>query len=265
MMGSFNHAIDDMTPLRERRQHALQPYVAALTYDIPEPVKQTNVFDKIAAKQQSMRLAKQASKDHKHAEKQMRKAEKDERKEARKEEKHAYKMDKHARASSYDSESSYAQLGHYQPSYGGQAYDECNSDTSSIISIEKKITKLDLEARQVNVKANRDAAQVKSKDLRKVEEDRVKELAKLSKHRAKLEEKLTKKHSRRTVAGPSSSEMPLSLDELRSVSDLRQRDGESRRDGKQIEKEEGELERLKWIVIQNHTRQSHQLQPSYRF
>ena len=241
-INSVDNVITDMTPLPERRLRALQPYIANLTVDVPPPTKQTNIFDKIAAKQQEMNIAKQQRKNQKQAEKQIEKADK----QTVKAEKRAHKDEKHRRqhvpTSGYQSsQQDYDEGLHSQR----DDIEEDYSDTSSIASIEHKIMELDVETQRIQATANHGAGG--SKDFAKVE----KKLAKRSEDRMKLLRRLEKKKGKR-----KSKKRPESVGGQHGYEEQPDYGGQPARaiqsNQKQQEKEASDLERLRWIVVQNH-------------
>lgn len=62
--------------LKDRRMYALAPYIAPLTMDVPAPVGQHSVLDKMSAKQISRRIAKQDKDARKKLSKKNRKSKK---------------------------------------------------------------------------------------------------------------------------------------------------------------------------------------------
>ncbi|KAG9564773.1 hypothetical protein KCU71_g4100, partial [Aureobasidium melanogenum] len=77
--------------VRDRRLQALEPYIAALDFNVPEPARQENAIDRLSASQLKRQMAKseekalearrrETEKKNRRAEKEERKAEKDRRK-----------------------------------------------------------------------------------------------------------------------------------------------------------------------------------------
>ncbi|KAG9642994.1 hypothetical protein KCU86_g8722, partial [Aureobasidium melanogenum] len=70
--------------VRDRRLQALEPYIAALEFDVPEPARQENAIDRLSASQLKRQMAKSEEKAmearRKQSEKRNKKAEKDRRK-----------------------------------------------------------------------------------------------------------------------------------------------------------------------------------------
>ncbi|KAG9906418.1 hypothetical protein KCU98_g14998, partial [Aureobasidium melanogenum] len=94
--------------VRDRRLQALEPYIAALSFNIPEPARQGNAIDRLSASQLKRQMAKseekamearrkETEKKNKRAEKEDRKAEKDRKKGKEKKEKRG-KDDKESKA-----------------------------------------------------------------------------------------------------------------------------------------------------------------------
>ncbi|KAI9693544.1 MAG: hypothetical protein M1820_009159 [Bogoriella megaspora] len=244
-VATVDTATSDMTPLPERRLRALQPYIANLTLDVPPLTKQKGMFDKIAAKQQEMKIAKNQRKSQKRAVKQTEKAEK-----------RIIKDEKRRRRRDSPGGDQGSQLG-----CNGNLHiledDGLYSDTSSIASIEHGIMELDLDAQQISTRVSQGAES--SEGIDKMD----RKLAKLSEERTKLLQRLEKKVSKHSARKKPEHigwqdafrEQPAYRGQLKGVRNESYRREQPadvlQSNRKQQEKDLSELERLRWIVVQN--------------
>ncbi|KAJ4244765.1 hypothetical protein NW762_014342 [Fusarium torreyae] len=140
----------------QQRLQELGPYIEVLSFDVAPPNKQTNILDRISAKQTAY---KQAEKD----------------KEKRK------KMDKRFQKREKAAEKYNRPIESIDEHY--------NSDAESRIEIEARIAKLEGKITDINTKANTKLDGSSSKKVEEIEKRRMKDLAEVERERIRLLEK----------------------------------------------------------------------------
>ncbi|KAF5020306.1 hypothetical protein F66182_7682 [Fusarium sp. NRRL 66182] len=153
-LGCTARSIDPLERLRE-----LGPYVETLSFDVEPPVKQTNVLDRISAKQTAMKLSEKEKEKQKKL--------------AKREQKREKAAEKYNRP-----------LDSIDQNY--------NSGAESLLEMEAKSEKLDNKINDINTKADIKLDGASPSKTKEIEKRRSKDLAGVEKERARLLEKRDK-------------------------------------------------------------------------